>query len=157
MPLWKWPITPINTLDSIISMKQIWGPAYANHPHTWPLHFMHTCRPHLIHRGTSHWIPLHLHHLRWQSSGRHRHGLVGSWGNSNKWSFGQVMGDPCQSALCSPGPHLWSPPHPCRSNQWRHHLCEWWCNWCWRQLQCWGCSELSQWLQGYLTALQKVQ
>ena len=32
----------------------------------------------LIHRGTSHWTPLHLYHLCWQSSGRHHHGLVGS-------------------------------------------------------------------------------
>ena len=44
-----------------------------------PIHFIHTCSPHLTHRGTSHWTALHLCHLHWQSSGRHRHGLVGSW------------------------------------------------------------------------------
>ena len=123
--------------------------------YTWPSHFMHTCSPHLIRRGTSHWTPLHLHHLCWQNSGRHRHGLVGSWGTATEWVSGWLK-RLSLSVLCSPGPHHWSPPCPCRRTRWRHHLCEWSCSWCWRQLQCWGCSELSQWVQGCLTALQQV-
>ena len=60
------------------------------------------------------------------------------------------------SALCPPGPLHWSSSHPCTRTQWRHQLCDWNYSWCWRQLQCWGCSELSQLLHCCLTSLQKV-